>query len=229
MEPTIDQAGFIPASLNDYPGLLASAIFLKGCNLRCPYCQNAALAMGRDDSSLQPWPAIAETLTKRAGLVRGLAVSGGEPLLHPALESLLDFVKALGYKIKLDTNGSLPERLAGIIGKADYIAMDIKTPAHFALTQTDAKRRWQSLDILNRSGLEFEVRSVISPHFCAKRELAEAAPYVKASRYRLWRLLPFRPGGCLDAGFDALDEADSLFAREMAEYLKEEGCTVEIG
>jgi anaerobic ribonucleoside-triphosphate reductase activating protein len=128
--------GLQKITLLDYPGLVACTVFAGGCDFRCPFCHNAPLVT-------EPWPdAIGEEeifsfLRKRRGLLDGVCVTGGEPLMQPDIADFLTRIRQLGYKIKLDTNGSYPERLRTVVeaGLTDLIAMDIKnSPAKYAAT-----------------------------------------------------------------------------------------------
>jgi len=122
----------IKTTLVDYPGKVACSFFLKGCNLRCPYCYNRELVLG--DSRLQTFVS-AETvirhLAHRKNVLSGFVISGGEPLLNPLTAELIKKARLLGYKIKLDTNGTLPDRLQDFLAdnllRPDFIALDIKT------------------------------------------------------------------------------------------------------
>ncbi len=119
--------GLQKMTLLDFPGRVACTVFTVGCNLRCPFCHNSSLVLTPElpELSLEEFFAF---LRKRQGLLDGVAVTGGEPLLHPALPGFLEQIRALGYAVKLDTNGCFPERLEQILkaGLADYVAMDIK-------------------------------------------------------------------------------------------------------
>lgn len=115
----------LKTSLIDYPGRVASVAFLPGCNLRCPYCHNPELALGAGLSELCDWPSVLEHLERRRGLVTGLVLSGGEPCLRPELPALAAQVRDAGLRVKLDTNGTMPEALAAV--GADYVALDLKT------------------------------------------------------------------------------------------------------
>lgn len=123
-------AGLQKLTLLDYPGRLACTIFLPGCNLRCPFCHNASLVL---PDRLQEGEEIREAelfafLEKRRGVLQGVCITGGEPLLHPDVDRLIERIRSLGYAVKLDTNGSFPDRLASLLerGLIDYVAMDIK-------------------------------------------------------------------------------------------------------
>ena len=125
--------GLQKLTLLDYPGRTACTIFLSGCNFRCPFCHNRDLVTGPLPAAMDSGELLA-FLAKRKGLLDGVCVTGGEPLLRPGLEALLEEIKALGFPIKLDTNGSHPQLLARLwsLGLVDYDAMDKRslTAAH---------------------------------------------------------------------------------------------------
>ena len=124
-------SGLQKLTLLDYPGKTAATIFLSGCNLRCPFCHNSRLVNNKDFEEISEETLFAY-LNKRAGLLDGVCITGGEPLLREGLEEFILKIKALGYEIKLDTNGTLPDRLAGLLPIVDYVAMDIKnTPEKY--------------------------------------------------------------------------------------------------
>ena len=119
--------GLQKMTLLDFPGKVACTVFLGGCNFRCPYCHNFELV----DGTMPPLMDDAELLAflaKRRGLLDGVCITGGEPLLHRELPELLRKVRALGFATKLDTNGTSPDALAALIdeGLLDYVAMDVK-------------------------------------------------------------------------------------------------------
>ena len=132
----MDIHGLQKLTLLDFPGRVACTVFLQGCDLRCPFCHNGGLVLGgmepvTDDAGLLDF------LKKRRGLLDGVAITGGEPLLRRELPALLRSIKELGYAVKLDTNGSHPEALRAVVatGLVDYVAMDIKnSPAKYAAT-----------------------------------------------------------------------------------------------
>ena len=129
--------GLQKLTLLDYPGKLACTVFTGGCNFRCPFCHNASLVLHAEQVVPIPQEQVYAFLQKRAGMLEGVCVSGGEPLLQSDLEGFLAEVKQLGYAVKLDTNGSSPERLKALVGRGlvDYVAMDVKnTPDKYAQT-----------------------------------------------------------------------------------------------
>ena len=120
--------GLLPISLIDYPGHLAAVIFTQGCNFRCPFCQNPELIPMVTEELTEEFE-ILEFLHNRIDKLDGISITGGEPLLHPDLPEFIRKIKTLGFKVKIDTNGSNPKFLKDLIDSdlIDYIAMDIKT------------------------------------------------------------------------------------------------------
>lgn len=120
-------AGLQKMTLLDYPGKVACTVFLQGCNFRCPFCHNSGLLEG-NPPDLMTQEEFLSFLKRRQGLLDAVCVSGGEPTLQPDLEALLSQIKALGFLVKLDTNGSRPEILKAMVSKGlvDYVAMDVK-------------------------------------------------------------------------------------------------------
>ena len=131
-------AGMQKLSLLDYPGVVACTLFTLGCNFRCPWCHNAGLVLPEQfPEGTLDGEEVLRFLKKRQGILDGVAVTGGEPLLHEELADFLPEVKALGYRVKLDTNGSVPERLINLVerGLVDRVAMDVKNgPSHYGRT-----------------------------------------------------------------------------------------------
>ena len=120
--------GFQKMTLLDFPGKVACTVFTGGCNFRCPFCHNALLVTELGQSERYSEDEILDFLKKRKGLLDGVAVTGGEPLISDDVLFFMEKVKELGFAVKLDTNGSYPERLKKAVenGLADYVAMDIK-------------------------------------------------------------------------------------------------------
>ena len=130
-------SGLQKLTLLDYPGKVACTVFTGGCNFRCPFCHNSALVLPEQLAHDSSEDAVLSFLRKRVGVLDGVAVTGGEPLLHADIGDFLKEVKALGFLVKLDTNGSFPERLISLVeaGLVDRVAMDIKNaPALYAKT-----------------------------------------------------------------------------------------------
>ncbi|MBQ6431600.1 MAG: anaerobic ribonucleoside-triphosphate reductase activating protein [Oscillospiraceae bacterium] len=156
--------GLQKLTLLDFPGHVACTVFLQGCNFRCPFCHNSSLVLGTDSISEDE---IFRFLNTRQELLDGVAITGGEPLLTAELPDFLRKIKALGYKTKVDTNGSFPEKLRLLIdeGLVDYVAMDVKnSPEKYAETAgaedvLDAVRK--SVDILMNGTISYEFRTTV--------------------------------------------------------------------
>ncbi|MBQ7089444.1 MAG: anaerobic ribonucleoside-triphosphate reductase activating protein [Clostridia bacterium] len=156
--------GYQKLTLLDYPGRTACTVFTGGCNLRCPFCHNAGLVR-TPMAGPNLTDEVLAYLDKRRGILDGVCVTGGEPLLQPDLEDFLRRIKAMGYAVKLDTNGTLPQRLEAILATklVDYVAMDIKSsPDGYAAAtgaDTDVSAVKDSLSILRVSGIPYELRT----------------------------------------------------------------------
>ncbi len=120
--------GLMKTTLLDFPGKVASTIFLGGCNMRCVFCHNMDLITGLDNINEVPMTDVIKHLNSRKGVIDGVCITGGEPTLHPDLIDLITVVKEMGYLVKLDSNGSKTRVLEDLIAKnlLDYIAIDVK-------------------------------------------------------------------------------------------------------
>lgn len=213
--------GFQRLSLLDYPGKVASLLFVRGCNFRCPFCYNPELVRGTAEVS---WEEILGYLRKRKGWLDGVVVTGGEPTLHPGLPEYLRELKAEGLSVKLDTNGSHPELLEELLreGLVDYVAMDVKAPlreeayarAAGTVVPLDAIRR--SLSLLLSSGVEYELRTTVVPTLLGEEDLLEIAGEIRgARRYYLQQFR--RTSSHLDERFSRLPP----YPREFLERVRE--------
>ncbi len=159
--------GLQKMTLLDFPGKVACTVFLGGCDFRCPFCHNFELV----DGSAPPVMDSEELLSflkKRQGLLDGVAITGGEPCLHRDLPELLKEIRALGFEVKLDTNGYHPEMLKKLMDEKliDYAAMDIKNaPDKYAMTcglqEMDLAPVYRSIELLKNSGIPFEFRTTV--------------------------------------------------------------------
>ena len=156
--------GFQKLTLLDYPERVACTLFTGGCNFRCPFCHNAGLVTHIDEGAFSEEEVLAY-LKKRKGVLDGVCVTGGEPLLQPGLPRFLERVKEEGYAVKLDTNGSFPARLKELVcgGLVDYVAMDIKNaPEKYAETAGAAVRLEdirESVSLLLSGAVDYEFRT----------------------------------------------------------------------
>lgn len=185
--------GFQKMTLLDYPGKVACTVFCAGCNFRCPFCHNASLVTHIDNDVSFSEQEILEYLEKRHGLLDGVCITGGEPLLNPDIVEFLGKIKKLGYSIKIDTNGSIPERLMEIVnaGLVDYVAMDIKNSKEkYALTagvpNLQLENIEKSVDFLLKGKVDFEFRTTVVNEFHTVQDIEEIAKWIKgAKRYFL--------------------------------------------
>ena len=183
--------GFQKMTVLDFPGKVACIVFTGGCNMRCPFCHNADLALnqGTDEFSEEE---ILAYLKKRQGLLDGVCITGGEPLLQPDIKEFIQKVRALGYAVKLDTNGAFPERLKGLVneGLLDYVAMDIKNQKEkYALTagvNIDISKIEESVAFLMEGKVDYEFRTTVVSEFHEKEDILKISEWIKgAKRYFL--------------------------------------------
>ena len=160
--------GFNKTTLLDFPGRVAATIFTGCCNFRCPFCQNGDVVLHPGQLPLFDEEEVLRLLQKRKGILTGVCVTGGEPTLQPDLAVFLKKIKEMGYLVKLDTNGYLPQVLEGLAGEGllDYVAMDVKSsPGHYAavagLPGLQMERIFRSVSFLQSSGLPFEFRTTV--------------------------------------------------------------------
>ena len=205
-------SGLQKLTLLDYPGTVACTVFTGGCNFRCPFCHNASLVLPEELSRDNEEEQVLAFLKKRVGILDGVAVTGGEPLLHPDMPAFLEKVRSLGYKIKLDTNGSFPERLMEIVnaGLVDRVAMDIKnSPALYGRTvgleRFDLKPVERSKDFLLSGKVEYEFRTTVVRGLHTRESLTEAAQWIAGAKE--YYLQQFKDSGHVIAleGLGAVD------------------------
>ena len=205
-------SGLQKLTLLDYPGRVACTVFTGGCNFRCPFCHNAPLVLPEQiahDSSAEE---VLRFLKKRVGVLDGVAVTGGEPLLHTDIADFLREIKGMGFLIKLDTNGSFPDRLNALVedGLVDRVAVDIKnSPVLYAKTvglpQFDLRPVERTKDYLLSGPVEYEFRTTVVRGLHTKESLIEAAQWIAGAKE--YYLQQFKDSGAvLDiAGLSAFD------------------------
>ena len=184
----MDIQGLQKMTLLDYPGRVACTVFLGGCDLRCPFCHNSGLVLGSGPAELDSGELLS-FLKKRVGLLDGVCITGGEPLLRPGLVGLLAQIKALGYPVKLDTNGSHPERLRKLAegGLVDYVAMDVKnSPERYGETAglpgLDLTPFRESISFLLRGTVDYEFRTTVVREFHDADSFRAIGPWIAGAR-----------------------------------------------
>lgn len=199
--------GYQKLTLLDYPGRTACTVFTGGCNLRCPFCHNAGLVR-TPLAGPNLTDEVLGYLSKRKGILDGVCVTGGEPLLQPDLADFLRKVREMGYAVKLDTNGTLPQRLEAILAtnSVDYVAMDIKSSpdGYAAATGTDAdvSAVTDCLSLLRSSGIPFELRTTAVRGIHTEADFAAIGEWIgEVPAYFIQRFVD--SGQLLGSGFDA--------------------------
>jgi pyruvate formate lyase activating enzyme len=180
--------GFQKVSLIDYPGRISAVVFTQGCNFRCPFCHNPELVDPERFEGLIPEPEILTFLEKRKGRLDAVVVTGGEPTLQPELIPFIIRLKAMGYRIKLDTNGALPDVLEEMLSRKllDYVAMDIKAPleryGEVTKTKTDGQRILKSISLIMGSGVDYEFRTTAVKSLLGPGDLEEIGRLVPGAK-----------------------------------------------
>lgn len=180
-------------TLLDFPGKVACTVFTGGCNFRCPFCHNALLVTKLPEKPDYTEDEILSFLEKRIGLLDGVAITGGEPLLNPDIGDFIRKIRDMGYAVKLDTNGSFPERLKAIVGEGlvDYVAMDIKNRREkytetVGLKNLDLSKIEESIDFLKSGAVDYEFRTTVVKQFHTVEDITAAAEWISgAKRYFL--------------------------------------------
>lgn len=222
--------GLQKLTLLDYPERLAATVFTGGCNLRCPFCHNASLVLENIEEIKEE--EVLCFLKKRKGILEGVCITGGEPLLQNDLEDFIKEVKNLGYKVKLDTNGSLPEKLYSILSKnlVDYVAMDIKnSPEKYMSTcgiKVDDPIKFyspfkKSMEILMKSSVDFEFRTTVVNELHTLSDIEKIGKEIAGAP--AWHLQCFKDSGdlILKDTFTSPEREILVKMREKAlEYVK---------
>ena len=225
--------GIQKLTLLDYPGVVACTVFTAGCNFRCPCCDNAMLVLPEqiDDECLTD-DEVFGFLKKRRGVLDGVAVTGGEPLLHADMPEFLARVTEMGYKIKRDTNGSNPELLSEIVKNklVDRVAMDIKNaPEEYARTiglkSFDIAPVERSKEMLLRGDIDYEFRTTVVKGIHTKESLIGAAKWIEGAKE--YYLQQFKDSGnlILPDGLSAYDEKQM---HALADAVRDYVPTVEV-
>lgn len=182
-------SGFQKLTLLDFPGHVACTLFSKGCNFRCPYCHNALLVTGEECGDEFSGEEILSYLKKRKGILDGVCFTGGEPLIQKELPDFIRKVKELEFLVKLDTNGSFPERLKELVneGLIDYVAMDIKNSlARYGETidikNFSTEKIEESIDFLIGGSVDFEFRTTVVEEYHTIQDIEEIAERIKGAR-----------------------------------------------
>ncbi len=215
-------------TLIDYPSHVAATVFLAGCNFRCPWCYSKELVL---PELILDVPHISEGelfdfLNSKKGYLEGVVLCGGEPTINPDLPLLVKRIKDLGFKVKLDTKGSNPEMLQGLIDDklVDYVAMDIKLPkeryAQVFGGSIPAENIQKSVDILKTSGVDFEFRTTVVSGIHSEQDLLSMAEWISSGGARpTYFLQNFRAERTIDPAFEKIKPYPDGFLRDVCKKI----------
>ncbi len=182
-------SGFQKMTLLDFPGKVACTIFTAGCNLRCGFCHNASLVTHIDSEVNFDPDEIINYLSKRKGLLDGVCITGGEPLLQPDIADFISRIKALGYSVKLDTNGCYPDKLAAIVDAelVDYVAMDIKNCKEkyaetVGIPDFDISAVEKSVAYLLQGKVDYEFRTTVVKEYHITQDIGAIGEWIKGAK-----------------------------------------------
>jgi len=223
----IEIGGLEKSTLIDYPARVACTVFLIGCNFRCPFCYSSELVL---PEKIKSQPRISEKyffdfLKKRKGLLEGVVICGGEPTLNKDLPDFVKKIKKLGYRVKIDTNGSNPEMLKELIKKKllDYVAMDIKASLRsqeyerVVGVKTDLEKIKKSIGIIKNSGIDYEFRTTVVPTIHTKEDIIKIAKAIApAKKYFLQN---FRAEKTINPKFEKIKPYSKDFLLEIKEEI----------
>ena len=211
--------GLNKTTLLDYPECVAATVFAGGCNFRCPFCHNGDLVLHSAKMKEYSEEEVLNFLNKRKNVLEGVCVTGGEPTLYSDLPEFIAKIKAMGYKVKLDTNGSNPKMLKRLVeGKlVDYVAMDIKAPVSeynkVCGVQVDTESVQQSVAYLKQGEIPYEFRTTVVKELHTKQDILEIGKWILgAENYYLQSYRETDENIC--KGFSAM-EKEELFELEM--------------
>jgi pyruvate formate lyase activating enzyme len=212
--------GWLRTTLIDYPGEIATTVFLGGCHFRCPMCHNAELVLRPNQLPNIPEGDILEYLERRTGKITGLVISGGEPCLSAGLLPFIRQVRERNVKVKLDTSGYLPDVLEQLLaeGLLDDVAMDIKAPPHkyaqlAGLTEIDLDRINNSINLILKSGVSHEFRTTVVSEWITPEDIIEISHWIQDAQ--IYVLQQFRPRGCLVPQFNTISPYPAQVLYEM--------------
>ena len=219
--------GLEKLSLVDYDGCVAATVFTGNCNFRCGFCHNSALVLGAKDLPVIPENEILDYLTKRKGILDGLCITGGEPTLNKDLALFMEKVKKIGYKVKLDTNGTAPETVKMLTknGLCDYFAIDIKNDKEnyaktIGLNKFDISNVEKTVEFLLKGLIPYEFRTTIIAEYHTAETIKNIGDWIAgAEKYFMQK---FKSGeNCISQGLTAVPkETAETFLREISGKVK---------
>ena len=212
--------GLQKTTLLDFPEKLACTVFTGGCNFRCPFCHNASLVLRAGEVEGISEDEFFSYISKRKGMLDGVCITGGEPLLNPDIADFIRKIRSYGLLVKLDTNGSFPDKLESLLdeGLLDYVAMDIKNSSEkYALTAgvdefpTEIEK---SIDLIIQKAPDYEFRTTVVKELHETQDIVSIAKRIKSAKKYFLQ-------GYVDSG-DLINDGFSAYsASEMLDILRE--------
>ena len=181
--------GLQKTTLLDFPGKVACTVFTAGCNFRCPFCHNASLVITQDDSAEISEEEFFSYISKRKGILDGVCITGGEPMMAQGVVDFIKKVKDVGLLVKLDTNGTFPEKLEFLLDNklVDYVAMDIKNSKEkYAMTagiKNLPSSIEKSINIIMTKAPDYEFRTTVVKEFHTPQDIVEIAEWIQGAKH----------------------------------------------
>lgn len=218
------------ASMVDYPGQMAAVFFLPGCNFSCGFCHNSPL-MGRADAPTMSWAEVEKACrTFRENWVESVVITGGEPTLHPGIFRMVEQLRAWGFAIKLDTNGSRPEVLEKLLPQVDYVAMDVKcAPGEYAARVgcADVEALNRSIAMIQERARHYEFRTTVIEAWHDVETMRAIGEWVRGAKRHV--LQAFVPRDDLpDPAFRSMRETPAAVLHSLADVLRAYVACVEV-
>lgn len=222
--------GFVQNTLIDWPGRIASIVFLPGCNFRCPFCHAAHLVVRPNELESIPFDSIRDYLRERREWVEGVIISGGEPTTSVGLPALVEAIDKMGFPVKLDTNGSNPEIVESLVkgGALRAVSMDVKAPLderynRLAGVEVDLDAIRRSIDfLLSGAVAQYEFRTTVPPGLLDAEAIVGIARSIEGAQ--AYVLQNFQPVDCIDPEMTRLKPLDleelKRFAERAGPYIK---------
>jgi len=228
--------GLQKLTLIDYPGHIAATVFTAGCNFRCPFCHNPELVDHVTCNTQQVTfleKELFELLENRKGKLEGVCITGGEPTIQPDIVEFIKKIKNLGYKVKLDTNGTRPDVLRKLFSERllDFVAMDIKSDLEnydkLTNSKTDIGRIRLSVDLIRNSGVDYEFRTTVVPGLHAESDFERIGKWLEGSKKYVLQAFEDK-GKILDPGLKKKIKNKKLDLEKIARNIKKYFGKVEI-
>ena len=213
--------GLQKTTLLDFPGKVACTVFTAGCNFRCPFCHNASLVVDPESVDNISEEQFFSYISKRKGILDGVCITGGEPLVSAGIEEFIRKIKSLGFLVKLDTNGTFPKKLERLLdeGLVDYVAMDVKNSKEkYALTagvSSYPEKIEDSIRIIIDKAPDYEFRTTVMKELHSTQDIVDIALWIKdTKKYFLQSYV--NSGDILSGEYTAYSEPEMLEILEKA-------------